>query len=77
MVDAQHAAHPDLSGYRRHFHKAVLLDEVASPSCHVCAGACPIPCVLLIHLGCDCIRGEAPAPKYPASLLSSPGFLFF
>ena len=27
----QHAEHPDLHGFRRHFHKAVLLDEVATP----------------------------------------------
>ena len=32
MVDVQHAAHPDLHGYRRHHHLAILLDEVADPS---------------------------------------------
>ena len=32
VVDVQHAAHPDLRGYKRHHHRAVLLDEVASPS---------------------------------------------
>ena len=31
VVDVQHAEHPDLRGYRRHEHLAVLLDEVASP----------------------------------------------
>ena len=31
VVDVQHAAHPDLRGYRRHKHKAILLNEVASP----------------------------------------------
>ena len=31
VVDVQHAEHPDLRGYRRHKHKAVLLDEVSSP----------------------------------------------
>ena len=31
VVDVQHAAHPDLRGYRRHQHKAILLDEIASP----------------------------------------------
>ena len=31
VVDVQHAEHPDLRGYRRHEHKAILLDEVASP----------------------------------------------
>lgn len=32
VVDVQHAAHPDLHGYRRHHHRAILLDEVANPS---------------------------------------------
>ena len=31
VVDVQHAEHPDLRGFRRHQHKAVLLDEVATP----------------------------------------------
>ena len=31
VVDVQHAAHPDLRAYRRGLHKAVLLDEMASP----------------------------------------------
>ena len=31
VVDVQHAAHPDLKGYVREKHKAILLDEVASP----------------------------------------------
>ena len=31
VVDVQHADHPDLKGYRRDKHTAVLLDEVASP----------------------------------------------
>ena len=31
VVDVQHAEHPDLRGYRRSEHKAILLDEVASP----------------------------------------------
>ena len=31
VVDVQHAEHPDLHGYRRHQHLAILLDEVASP----------------------------------------------
>ena len=31
VVDCQHAEHPDLRGYRREAHRAVLLDEVASP----------------------------------------------
>ena len=31
VVDVQHAEHPDLRGYRRSVHKAVLLDEVSSP----------------------------------------------
>ena len=31
VVDVQHAEHPDLRGYRRHQHLAILLDEVASP----------------------------------------------
>ena len=32
VVDVQHAEHPDLRAYRRHTHKAVLLDEVQGPS---------------------------------------------
>jgi hypothetical protein len=32
VVDVQHAAHPDLRGYRRDMHKAILLDEMASPT---------------------------------------------
>ena len=32
VVDVQHAEHPDLRGFRRATHKAVLLDEVASPA---------------------------------------------
>ena len=31
VVDVQHAEHPDMHGYIRHQHLAVLLDEVASP----------------------------------------------
>ena len=31
-VDVQHAEHPDLRAFRRHKHKAVLLDEVQDPS---------------------------------------------
>ena len=31
VVDVQHAERPDLRGYRRHQHLAILLDEVASP----------------------------------------------
>ena len=31
VVDVQHADHPDLHGFKRHHHLAVLLDEVASP----------------------------------------------
>ena len=31
VVDVQHAEHPDLRSYRRPVHKAVLMDEVASP----------------------------------------------
>ena len=31
VVDVQHADHPDLRAFRRHHHKAVLLDEVAHP----------------------------------------------
>jgi len=31
VVDVQHAEHPDLHGFRRHHHVAVLLDEVADP----------------------------------------------
>jgi hypothetical protein len=30
VVDIQHAAHPDLRGFRRHQHKAILLDEMQS-----------------------------------------------
>ena len=30
VVDVQHAAHPDMRAYRRGFHRAVLLDEMAS-----------------------------------------------
>ena len=32
VIDVQHAEHPDLRGYRRHVHKAVLMDEVSSPT---------------------------------------------
>ena len=32
VVDVQHAEHPDMHGFRRHHHLAVLLDEVADPS---------------------------------------------
>ena len=32
VVDVQHAEHPDLRAFRRHVHRAVLLDEVANPS---------------------------------------------
>ena len=32
VVDVQHAEHPDMHGFRRHHHVAVLLDEVADPS---------------------------------------------
>lgn len=32
VVDVQHADHPDLKGFKRKLHKAVLLDEVSSPS---------------------------------------------
>ena len=32
VVDVQHAEHPDLRGFRRHQHRAIVLDEVASPS---------------------------------------------
>ena len=32
VVDVQHAEHPDLRSFRRHEHRAVLLDEVADPS---------------------------------------------
>ena len=32
VVDVQHAEHPDLRCFRRHVHKAILLDEVADPS---------------------------------------------
>ena len=32
VVDVQHAEHPDLRGFQRNKHKAVLLDEVATPS---------------------------------------------
>ena len=32
MVDVQHAEHPDLRGFRRLVHKAILMDEVSSPS---------------------------------------------
>ena len=32
VIDVQHAAHPDLRPYVRHKHKAILLDEVSSPS---------------------------------------------
>lgn len=32
VVDVQHAEHPDLRGFERGRHKAVLLDEVASPA---------------------------------------------
>ena len=32
VVDVQHAEHPDLRGFRRHQHCAIVLDEVASPS---------------------------------------------
>jgi hypothetical protein len=31
VVDVQHAEHPDLRGYKRHVHRAVLLDEATSP----------------------------------------------
>ena len=31
VVDVQHAEHPDLRSYHRPVHKAVLMDEVASP----------------------------------------------
>ena len=31
VVDIQHAAHPDLKGFLRHQHKALLLDEMQSP----------------------------------------------
>ena len=31
VVDVQHAQHPDLRGYRRQEHAAILLDEVSSP----------------------------------------------
>ena len=30
VVDIQHAKHPDLRGYRRHHHRALLLDEMQS-----------------------------------------------
>ena len=30
VVDIQHADHPDLRGFRRHEHKAILLDEMQS-----------------------------------------------
>ena len=32
VVDVQHAEHPDLHGFRRQQHLAILMDEVASPS---------------------------------------------
>ena len=32
VVDVQHAEHPDLRCFRRHEHRAVLLDEVAGPT---------------------------------------------
>ena len=32
VVDVQHAEHPDLRGFQRHQHRAIVLDEVASPS---------------------------------------------
>ena len=32
VVDVQHAEHPDLHGFRRHHHLAVVLDEVAKPA---------------------------------------------
>ena len=32
VVGVQHAEHPDLRGYRRQKHTAVLMDEVQSPS---------------------------------------------
>lgn len=32
VVDVQHAEHPDLRGFKRSAHAAVLLDEVASPA---------------------------------------------
>ena len=32
VVDVQHVEHPDLRSFRRHEHRAVLLDEVADPS---------------------------------------------
>ena len=31
VIDVQHAKHPDMRGYRRPIHRAVLLDEVSSP----------------------------------------------
>ena len=31
VVDVQHAEHPDLRGFRRGYHRAVLLDEVIPP----------------------------------------------
>ena len=32
VVDVQHAQHPDLHGFRRHEHLAILLDEVQDPA---------------------------------------------
>jgi len=32
VVDVQHAEHPDMRGYRRAHHRAVLFDEVQSPA---------------------------------------------
>ena len=31
VVDVQHAEHPDLHGFQRHHHLAILMDEVATP----------------------------------------------
>ena len=31
VIDVQHADHPDLRGFKRKLHKAILLDEVSSP----------------------------------------------
>eukprot|EP00973_Karenia_brevis_P096215 12431214-Karenia_brevis.AAC.1 len=32
VIDVQHAKHPDLRGYRRQHHRAILLDEVSDPT---------------------------------------------
>ena len=31
VIDVQHAVHPDLRGFQRHHHLAILMDEVATP----------------------------------------------